>query len=219
MISKIFKENNDRDSLFIYLPNFFSVKEQEKLMNWMNGMNNFQECDNFQKINISRYQKWYQRDGEYFCKKWKNRFKRWESFEYDETLLEIENKVNLKVNEIMKIDEPSKNIFNSCLINKYLNGSNYIRNHRDSIDSFGEYPIIAGLSIGDTRCINFNRIVYNPDKYSSIILDKTFENFNFELESGSLFIMGGSSQKYFVHEIPKKDESKLRYSLTFRKYL
>ena len=157
------------------------------------------------------------KNGEYFCKKWKGRFKRWESFDYDDTLRDIESRVNNEVNKIMKIDKSNENIFNSCLINKYMNGSNYIRNHRDSIDSFGEYPIIAGLSLGHTRSINFNRIVYNPDKYSSMILDSNFDSFNFDLASGSLFLMAGSSQKYWVHEVPKKNNCNLRYSLTFRK--
>ena len=40
----------------------------------------------------------------------------------------------------------------------------------------------------------------------------------FKLESGSLFIMGGCSQKYYTHEIPRSDSDDVRYSLTFRQF-
>ena len=42
-------------------------------------------------------------------------------------------------------------IINSCLINKYRNSKDYISPHRDTNISFGEYPTIAGLSIGSER--------------------------------------------------------------------
>ena len=59
-------------------------------------------------------------------------------------------------------------------------------------------------------------------------LDKLNQNLNVQqqLESGSLFIMGGSSQRFFNHEIPKSTdidssemESRCRYSLTFREFI
>ena len=61
MISKIFKEHNDSDSIFIYLPDFLLKHEQDGLVRWMNSMDDFQECENFQSNGISRYQKWYQK--------------------------------------------------------------------------------------------------------------------------------------------------------------
>ena len=143
---------------------------------------------------------------------------RWESFEYDDILQRIESKVRTETDKLL-----NQNIeFNSCLINRYDSGSNYIRKHRDSKESFGEYPTIVGLSLGETRQIDFTRLIYNVNKPLSTKEDKEFQNFGFTLESGSMFIMAGSSQKYFVHSIPKtkQDEhNKLRYSLTFRKFL
>ena len=80
----------------------------------------------------------------------------------------------------------------------FLNAKN-----QDTKLTFGEYPTIIGLSIGNKRNILFRKI-------------QNKEIFNFELESGSLFIMAGSSQKYYTHEIPKNDSKEHRYSLTFR---
>jgi alkylated DNA repair dioxygenase AlkB len=97
---------------------------------------------------------------------------------------------------------------NSCLINKYPCGENFIAPHRDSAISFGEKPTIIGLSIGNERKIDFVRN------------DKTKVNdFSFDLESGSLFIMAGSSQKYYQHSIPKEYCENVRYSFTFREFI
>ena len=42
----------------------------------------------------------------------------------------------------------------------------------------------------------------------------------YKLHNNSLFIMGGSAQKYWAHGIPVKiNESNPRWSLTFREYL
>jgi len=218
MITHQYKEKNDHPSVFIYKPGFLSTHEQSEYIKWMNRMDDFCICKNYNNTGVMRYQKWYQKNGEYFCRSWKDRLARWESFEYDDILQKIENKVRTETYKLL-----NQNIeFNSCLINRYDNGSNYIRKHRDSKESFGEYPTIVGLSFGGTRQINFTRFVYNINKPSSTKEDKEFQNFGFTLEPGSIFIMTGSSQKYFGHSIPKteKDEhNKLRYSLTFRKFL
>ena len=98
-------------------------------------------------------------------------------------------------------------IINSCLINKYRNSKDYISPHRDTNISFGEYPTIAGLSIGSEREIVFKRT------------DQKGKIFKFKLNSGSLFIMGGCSQKYYTHEIPPVNNENVRYSLTFREFI
>ena len=43
---------------------------------------------------------------------------------------------------------------NSCLVNKYRNGDDSIRPHRDTPDSFGFYPSIIGLSLGSSKVFN-----------------------------------------------------------------
>ena len=105
------------------------------------------------------------------------------------------------------------------MVNKYRDGNDSIKPHRDTPDSFGEYPTISGLSIGGKRKIVFRKIDYDLKNYNSMKKDKTSEvDFEMELEDNSLFIMGGASQKYYSHEIPKSESKETRYSLTFREF-
>ena len=84
---------------------------------------------------------------------------------------------------------------NSCLINKYRNGNDYIKPHRDTHLSFGRYPTVINLSIGGTRELYFRS------------KNKAANNYSFNLESGSLFVMAGSSQEKFTHEITKSESN------------
>lgn len=198
----VIKENDIYDTFFCYIPNFIDDK---KIINWLESMNDFLPSNNYNE-KIGRYQKWYQKDKEYFCNKWKTKYKKWESFDYEKFLIEIQEKVQEKINSIDRSAYKIKSTnINSCLINKYRNGNDYITAHRDTKISFGEYPTIAGLSLGSERKIIFRR---NNDN----------EIISFNLESGSLFIMGGCSQKNYTHEIPTCNTNEVRYSLTFREF-
>jgi len=200
MKKHIYHHTDKSKSSFYYLPNFLNKIEQENILKYLEKMNDFYPCKNYQDKNF-RYQKWYQKDKKYFNPHWKIKYKRWESFNYDTFLINLEKKISLVAPQIK---------INSCLINKYINGDNYISRHRDSKTSFGEYPNILILSIGSTRSIVFNRLKSEKLKPEKI---------SFPLESGSIFIMTGSSQKFFVHEIPKTKTQKIRYSLTFRNFI
>lgn len=215
MIKYSFKEFNDKPSEFFYMRKFLTKEENIELFNHFNKMDDFQPCINY-KNKANRFQKWYQEDNKYFCPTWKYRYLRWKSCTKDKIIDKYQNKIENKLLELGFNDHS----FNSCLVNKYLNGDDYINFHRDSIESFGEYPLIVGLSLGSTRKINFKKVLYNKNNTKSLKKDrKNPINFSMELESGSLFIMSGSSQKYFGHEIPKCNDDNIRYSLTFRKFL
>jgi len=214
MIKYEFTETNDKKSKFYYIPNFISIDEQNIIKSHLDSMDDFHPCHNYKKYS-SRSQKWYHSEMKYFCPKWKYRYKRWESFEYDRFLNQIQVKIQNKIDSLgLTVN------LNSCLLNKYNDGNDYIQPHRDSPDSFGEYPVIIGLSIGSSRNINFKRVKYDPNNIKSIKLEKdSYRNFNYTLESGSIFIMTGSSQKYFVHEIPQSNTEQVRYSFTFREFI
>ena len=146
----------------------------------------------------------------------------------------IQTYVEVRTNEIIDFyNDSNKNEckttldharFNSCLINKYRDTKDSIRHHRDTPTSFGEYPTICGLSVGAERTIEFRRVLYdvtNPSKLKEDH-DNSKDNFSITLESGSLLIMAGSSQKYFSHAVPPKPNpihEGTRYSMTFREYL
>jgi alkylated DNA repair dioxygenase AlkB len=138
--------------------------------------------------NIHRKQKWFHIDGERFDTSWKQHFDRWKGHKFPDILKEILDYVNSN----LKIDT------NSCLINYYENGNDFIPIHIDSITSFGPTPTIINISIGATRVIRVDK----QDYY---------------LYNNSLFVMTGPSVE---HELLKDLKcNQPRWSLTFRKKL
>ncbi len=202
-MEKIFEESNGQISYIKYIPNVFNSEYLNEIKLWLKNQN-------FIRGNIKREQLWFEINGNYFQKNWKTFFKRWESNKYDKFLLDFQNKVQKLVNNLnlnsLNLNQPN---INSCLINKYKDGNDFIKAHKDSNYSFGDYPTIIGISIGDIREIIFKRAI-----------DNNFEkNFKLKLESGSMFIMAGATQKYFTHEIPKCNSKNIRYSFTLREYI
>lgn len=213
---------NGESSLFYYKPNFLNETEYSELKNWLDSKK-FIDGMCISGKRIPRQQLWYQQDNQYFCKKWRYEYDRWKSNTYEDSLIKIQNKINefsksirnIHNNDLIQIPK-----INSCLINKYRNGEDSIRPHRDTPDSFGIYPTIIGLSLGSQRIFSIKKIDYDPSNISSLKHDDNTElNMDITLEDNSIFIMAGASQKYFTHEIPKCDCDKLRYSLTFREYM
>lgn len=171
---------------------------------------------------IPRLQKWYQQEGKYFSRTWKDQnLERWISHIYEPELLSLQEYIQEQINnlEIYNLHGINKPTINSCLINKYRNGDDSIRPHRDNQTTFGDNPSVIGISYGDEREIIFKRIHYNPYKMNSIKLDKNNpQEIRLTLPSNSMFIMAGAIQKYFSHEIQKTDSSNIRYSMTFRQF-
>jgi len=226
--------SNDEDkgicekSYFIYYPNYFNKVECAYIKHYLDSMKNFKYNINPNNNGCTRLQKWYQMEGKYFCDKWRDLLPWWESYTYDKFLLNIQNKIQLDINNKTElgtlIDKYNITIpqINSCLINKYRDGNDYIAPHRDTQYSFGKYPTILGISIGESRIFKVQGVINNNAmKHGLSKLDKfnTSHNFDFVLEDGSLFIMAGASQKYFSHAITKSSTTNTRYSLTFREYI
>ena len=141
---------------------------------------------------------------------------------YEEELIKIQKKIqnfadNLHTIEHDNLIQIPK--INSCLINKYRDGNDSIKPHRDTCYSFGYYPTVLGISIGEERTMSIKKINYNPNNINSLKHDlNTDLNLDIKLEDNSLFIMAGASQKYFTHEIPKYSNNNVRYSL-IREYI
>ena len=212
------KEDN-KLSYVGYIKDFISVPKQQEIFEWLENMNDFKSGMTTFGKEIPRLQKWYQSDNKYFAKEWKVKYNRWESHKYDDYLLDLQRNVNKYFNK--ELNYPNFNI-NSCLINKYRNGYDSIKPHRDNLLSFGPEPIIGILSIGCPRDILFYRVKYDKNNPRKMRRDKEKKMLNrkITLESGSMLIMSGTTQKYYSHEIPKTDEKKnIRYSLTFREYI
>jgi alkylated DNA repair dioxygenase AlkB len=96
--------------------------------------------------------------------------------------------------------------YNGILVNKYINGEDYIGAHSDDEKSLDKSGVVA-LSFGEPRKF---RIRSKKDK--TIVID-------IPTEQGLYYQMGGDFQKEFTHEIPKQLKVKnCRYSFTFRSH-
>ena len=219
----IVSERGAKDSVFIYIPDFLTKNEEEIIISWLDSISDFKVNMNYDKTKIKKKKKWYQMEGKYFCPKWTKRYDRWMSHKYSDILLNLQNKIQMFLNGNTKLKNYQITIplINSCLINMYRLKSDRIRAHRDTEQSFGEEPTIVGLSIGAPRDICFKRVEYDNIGGHLSKLDRKKQNLNFSkrLESRSIFIMCGSSQKKWTHEIPPGEEDGIRFSLTFREFI
>ena len=111
-------------------------------------------------------------------------------------------------NLLLEIKEKIENItsfkFNSVLANLYRDGNDSMGLHSDDEKELGNKPVIASLSLGETREIYFK----HKNKKLNLIIPQA---------SGQLIVMHGKTQKYWKHEIKKtKKIKKPRINLTFR---
>jgi len=213
----VLNECNGMDTIIIYIPNILDNKFYNEIKNEVYNYSDWHCGYNYNNNAITRKQKWYQKDGLSFCREWKIKYDRWNSFDYTNNLIKLENIIESKVNNLIEgHNEVRHASFNSILINYYENGNNFITAHQDCKESFGFNPTIAIFSIGDKRTINLERT-----KYNSLARNKNEYNKNlkFDLEDNSLFIMGGGSQLYYCHSIDKEEDKIKRYSFSFRNYI
>ena len=139
---------------------------------------------------IPRLQSWYADNGiEYTYSGKKLKRHNW-----NETLIEIKG-------EIEKITSFK---FNSVLANLYRDENDSMGLHSDNEKELGINPVIASLSLGESRDLYFKH--KNMKK-----------SLNIPQKNGQLIVMHGETQKYWKHEIKKtKKLKKPRINLTFR---
>lgn len=98
--------------------------------------------------------------------------------------------------------------FNSVLLNLYRNGQDSMGWHSDNEKELGINPVIASISLGATRQIQFRQTLDHRQKIA------------LNLESGSLLLMQGATQHHWQHQIPKTAKVEMaRMNLTFRNIL
>ena len=103
-----------------------------------------------------------------------------------------------------RVESSSGDIFNSCLCNFYSSGDEGMGWHSDGEKELVEEGAIGSLTLGSARKFSFKHKV-------------TGERVSLSLEHGSLLIMKGSTQKNWLHSLPKtKKVSDPRVNLTFR---
>jgi alkylated DNA repair dioxygenase AlkB len=103
------------------------------------------------------------------------------------------------------INTTGKN-FNSVLLNLYRSGQDSMGWHADDEKELGSEPCIASVSFGADRRFGFKH------KYN-----KAIKNIYITLQPGSLLIMQGATQHYWLHGLPKTAKpGGTRINLTFR---
>ena len=114
---------------------------------------------------------------------------------FSATLLEIKEKV----------EQQLKQEFTTCLLNLYRHGQDSNGWHADNEKELGKNPIIASVSLGAERMFHMKHRTDNSQKIK------------INLTHGSLLVMSGSTQHYWLHQIPKtKKHVEERINLTFR---
>lgn len=94
--------------------------------------------------------------------------------------------------------------FNGLLLNRYRHGQDSMGWHADDEAELGRDPVIASLSLGQTR-----RFVLKHRGLG--------ERLSQELTSGSLLVMAGALQHHWLHALPKtRRPCSERINLTFR---
>lgn len=95
--------------------------------------------------------------------------------------------------------------FNGVLLNLYRDNNDSAAWHRDKESRYGKRPVIASISLGQTRNFDFRKKDNHQSKYS------------LPLPHGSLLIMKGDLQENWEHRIAKSlYYMKERINLTFR---
>jgi len=110
-----------------------------------------------------------------------------------------------------EIEECSEVSFNSVLMNYYKDGQDYVSWHSDDEKELGpsEDIFIASVSLGADRDFQLKN-AFNKD----------IEKINISLRNGSLLLMKPPTQKFWLHQIPKRKKLDLpRINLTFRKII
>lgn len=94
--------------------------------------------------------------------------------------------------------------YNSCLLNLYHTGEEGMAWHSDGEKTLKKHGAIASFSFGAERKFAFKH-------------KKTAETISLLLEHGSLLIMKGTTQDYWLHRLPPTKKIKRpRINLTFR---
>lgn len=102
------------------------------------------------------------------------------------------------------VEKISNETYNSCLLNLYHQGEEGMGWHSDAEPELKPNGAIASVSLGAERKFNFKHKI-------------TQEKKEILLHHGSLLVMKGTTQSFWLHQLPPTKKIKdLRINLTFR---
>jgi alkylated DNA repair dioxygenase AlkB len=106
-----------------------------------------------------------------------------------------------------RVEEASGHVYNSVLVNYYRDGGDSMGFHADAEEELGEDPVIASVSLGARR-----RFQMKPSKRLPGAAP-----LELSLGGGSLLVMGGTTQRFWRHGVPRQRGAGPRINLTFRR--
>ena len=192
---KVFEVFSLKDGEILFMKNFLTSTEAKKYFDIL------QNTINWKQEEIKYYGKIYQVPR-------KTAWYGYEGFDYSYSGINCNPEPWTK--ELLDLKKEIEKLipnedFNSVLLNMYRDGNDKVSWHADDEKELGMNPTIASLSIGETRRFDVKH-KDNPDL-----------KYQFELTPGSLIIMKGALQHYWLHQIPvQKKVTKPRINLTFR---
>lgn len=108
-----------------------------------------------------------------------------------------------------RVVQATGELFNAVLCNLYRDGRDSMGMHADKEPELGPRPVIASLSLGETRTFRLRRRKGGGQ-----------EALDLPLTDGSLLVMRGDIQHKYRHGIPKEPKvTRPRINLTFRRIL
>ena len=97
--------------------------------------------------------------------------------------------------------------YNGILVNKYMDGNDYIGAHSDAPTGLDKIGVVS-ISYGDQR-----KCRIRDKKYKKIVHEE-------ETTHSGILLMGGKFQELYTHEIPKQTKiTEPRTSFTFRNHI
>ncbi|TGL39035.1 alpha-ketoglutarate-dependent dioxygenase AlkB family protein [Leptospira perdikensis] len=183
------------DGVLLYLPDFLPIEEANRVFDSLMEEIEWKPDEAIlygKHIITKRNVAWYAEKG--FSYRYSGTTKT--ALSWSPLLLELKTKVELT----------SKEIFNSCLLNLYHDGSEGMAWHSDDETSLSPNSTIASVSFGAERIFRYKH-------------KKTGEQVALQLEHGSLLLMKDVIQRHWLHSLPKTMKVKRpRINLTFRQF-
>lgn len=110
-----------------------------------------------------------------------------------------------------KVEAATGHRFNSVLLNRYVAGCWHgIGHHADNKKELGRDPVIAMLTFGEGRFLEFKPRSWVAEREPSAATTRI------ETPDGSLLVMRGRTQSSWTHGVPKDRWERDRITLTFR---
>lgn len=112
-----------------------------------------------------------------------------------------------------RIEDFTKETFNSLLCNLYRNEKDSVDWHSDDEHPLGRNPVIASLSFGASRLFEMRKKPFPEDNEDYTYVQRV----RIPLDHGTLLMMEGATQEDWQHRVPKEYHSRdARINLTFR---